>query len=85
MTLKNATVVSSAGLHARIVSMLADCVKDYAGTAEIIWGEKRTDIKKMLGLLAMAIPAGAVVTVMVNGPDEERMARALVNIVEETH
>lgn len=82
MMLKQATVASAAGLHARIVSLLAECASGYAGTAEIIWGENRAEAKSMLQLLAMGIPAGTELTIAVNGPDEAQMAAALASIIE---
>jgi len=78
---RNATVASMAGLHARPIAMLADRVKDYPGTAELIWGEKRISLKDMIGLFSLSVPSGAALTIRVSGPDEASVAADIASII----
>jgi Phosphotransferase System HPr (HPr) Family len=82
MTERNVTVTGTAGLHARPIALLADRVRDYTGTAELIWGEKRMALKDMIGLFSLSVPAGAALTIRVSGPDEESVAEDIAAIIE---
>ena len=78
---RSVTVASFAGLHARPIAMLADRVRNYPGTAELVWGEKRISLKDMMGLFSLSIPSGAVLTILVSGPDEASVAADIASII----
>lgn len=81
MVERNIIVTSAGGLHARLVARLAALLDGYPGTAELIWGEYQVNMANMLGMLALAVPAGASVCVRIDGTDEDRVADDLVRII----
>ena len=65
------------GLHARPAGMLVKKAKEFSSSITIKAGGKSGDAKKLFALMAMGVACGNVVTVTVEGDDEESAASAL--------
>ena len=65
------------GLHARPVGMLVKKAKEFSSSITIKSDGKSGDAKKLFSLMAMGVACGNVVTVTVEGDDEESAASAL--------
>lgn len=67
------------GLHARPATLLVSAVSPFASDVELNYNDKIVNLKSIMGVMAQAIPAGAVVTISADGEDAE----ALINKVTE--
>ncbi|NCB29004.1 MAG: HPr family phosphocarrier protein [Clostridia bacterium] len=78
------TIKDALGIHARPAGLLVKAAKDFKSTATISKGEKKSDLRKLMALMGMGIKQGDVVTVTVEGEDEEACAAALEKFLSET-
>jgi phosphotransferase system HPr (HPr) family protein len=79
---RHATVRNAHGIHCRPAAMIILAAKDYAGRIDVRAGEAATDLRSILDLVAMELPAGTGVTIHVSGPDEEAFCGRLVELFE---
>ena len=71
------TIQDALGIHARPAGLLVKEAKGFSSTATIAKGDKKSDMRKLMALMGMGIKQGDVVTVTVEGEDEEACAAAL--------
>lgn len=71
------TVQDELGLHARPAGMLAKAAAGYKSVIMIDNGTKKADAKRLMAIMGMGIKKGAVVTVTVEGEDEDTAAAAI--------
>lgn len=76
-----ATVAAAAGLHARPASLLANRLKAFNGNAELIVGEKKANMKSLIGIMGLGIKKDTEVTIQVCGDEEESIATELAEII----
>ncbi len=60
------------GLHARPCGMLVKEVKKYKSNIIITFGEKKSDAKSLIGVMTLGVKHGDVITVTVEGEDEDQ-------------
>lgn len=75
------TITNRLGIHARPASKL---VKEASQGNSQVWLVKdghRVNARSILGLMLMQIEHGAIVTVEVEGPDEEEVLERIVNLI----
>lgn len=76
------TLTNKWGLHARSSYALAALARSFGAAITVARGGARADAKKMDELLALAAEPGASLELMAVGPDEERAAAALAELIE---
>ena len=72
------------GIHARPAGLLVKQLKAYKSTVTIFKGDKNVDMKKLLALMGLGVKQGDLVTVRVEGDDEEACAAELEKFLKET-
>ena len=82
MVEKNVKIQLPTGLHARPVSLLVNLVKTYDGDTEMIFKDKTADLKSIINVMALSVKCGDEITIRVNGPEEEKMADEIVDLIE---
>lgn len=70
------------GLHARPSALLAKTAGLFASSITLTAGSRSVDAKSILGLMTMAMPCGAELTVSVDGPDEKAALESIVELFE---
>lgn len=75
------TLTNKWGLHARSSYALAALARSFSAAITVTRGGARADAKKMDELLALAVEPGAQMELTAVGPDEERAAAALVELI----
>ena len=71
-------ITDPVGIHARPAGLLVREIKQYAGnTVTVTKGDKSVNALKLMALMGMGIKQGDVVTVGVEGPDEDAVAAAV--------
>ena len=65
-------VANPSGLHARPVKTLVALAKQYTSAVSITCGAKRANAKSMIAMLTLGATKGSVITLEVDGPDEDK-------------
>ena len=71
------------GLHARAAAKFVRCAGTFESRVSVIRGEMEVDGKSIMGVLLLAAPQGSVLTVVVDGADEDAAVAALANLVDD--
>ena len=82
MFTKEIEVPNETGLHARPASGLVRLCKTFESKISIVYGEKTIDAKSIIQVLASGIQQHAVVTLNVEGADEEVAGPAVADYIE---
>ena len=78
------TITDPNGIHARPAGLLVKQLQAYKSTVTIFKGDKNVDMKKLLALMGLGVKQGDLVTVRVEGDDEEACAAELEKFLKET-
>ncbi|THE10927.1 HPr family phosphocarrier protein [Bacillus timonensis] len=68
---KEVTVTIKEGLHAKPAGELVQKLSEFTSDVEFLLKNRSYNAKSLLGLMGAAIREGQVITVRVDGPDEE--------------
>ncbi len=81
---RKVTISNRLGLHARAAAQLVRRAGQFTSTVELMRQDTRqtADGKSILSVLLLAASLGTTVFIKTDGPDEERAANALVELVE---
>ena len=71
------------GIHARPAGMLAKEAKAYASKIKIKKGEKEAEATKLMAVMSLGVKKDDVVTVTVEGEDEETAFEAVKKFFED--
>lgn len=71
------TIKVPVGMHARHAGLLVAETSQYQSEVMISRGEKTANGKRILGLMGLGVKMGDVITVTVDGPDEDDAAQRL--------
>lgn len=86
MITKKGTVRNVYGIHCRPSGVIKKSVDGYAGKITIMGPDGAVaNPHSVLSLLALALTNGDVVTVTVDGPDEESVCNRLIELFESTY
>ncbi len=77
------TIKDELGIHARPAGMLVKASKEYDSKITITKGEKTVESTKLMAIMSMGIKKGEVVTVAVDGGDEETSLAGMKAFFEE--
>lgn len=76
------TINDPIGLHARPAGMLVKEAKEFSSKIVLECGEKSADARKLIALMALGAKCGSMVTVCVEGTDEEAAEAAMRTFFE---
>jgi phosphocarrier protein len=76
-----ATIVNKLGLHARPSAALTQTATRFKSEVFVTKGSRRVNGKSIMGVMMLAAARGAVLTLEVNGPDEDAALAALVELI----
>ena len=65
------TIKVPVGMHARHAGLLVAEISQYQSEVMISRGEKTANGRRILGLMGLGVKMGDVITVTVDGPDED--------------
>ncbi len=75
-----ATVQNFAGIHVRPSGVIIQAVQGYEGTISVEAKGMTTDLKNVMGMIAMGLCQGDVVRITVDGPDEKETLDKLTEL-----
>ena len=73
----NFTITDAVGIHARPAGILAKKAASYKSTVTVVKGEKKADTRRLMALMGLGIKCGEVITVQVEGEDEDTAVKEL--------
>ncbi len=82
MTIREVTIVNKLGLHARPAALFVQRANKFASDITVEKGAKRINAKSIMGIMSLGAGKGDVITLMVEGPDEEEAILELVDLIE---
>lgn len=77
MTVKELTVLNEFGLHARVACRITRKASEFESSICIMKDGKSYDLKSVSGVITTNARQGDVLTVEINGPDEEKAAEGM--------
>lgn len=76
------TIKDELGIHARPAGMLAKTAKEFDSEITITKGEKTVGAAKLMALMGLGVKCGDIITVTVNGDDEEAAFEGIKTFLE---
>lgn len=76
------TVKNRAGIHARPAAIIAQTANKFQSEVIISRDDTSVNAKSIMGVITMAAGYNTVLTMQVEGPDEEAAANAIVELFE---
>jgi len=82
LTETTATVQNTHGIHCRPSALIVEFASQYDGSIDVSNGERHSDLRSILELMALELFCGTTVTIRVEGPDEQKTCQDLVALFE---
>lgn len=82
MNERNIEIKNKLGLHARAAAKLVHTAARFKSDIKIRKGDEEVDGKSILGILLLAAGRGSVITVKVNGADENEAMDAIQELID---
>ena len=79
---RNATLKNPRGLHARPAAMLVSAAKEFKSEITFSKDSDTVNAKSIMGVLMLAAPTGANISIRANGEDADRAVDALYTLIE---
>lgn len=77
MVEKQVTVHLKTGLQARPAAQFVQKASSFSSEIYIIEGDKKVNVKSIMGLMSLAISSGSIITLAADGSDEEQALQSL--------
>lgn len=77
------TIINKLGLHARASAKFVSTAARFQSQLDVTKDQQTINGKSIMGVMMLAAKQGTVLTLKVNGPDEEEMEQALVNLIQQ--
>ncbi|MBF8983347.1 HPr family phosphocarrier protein [Lutibacter sp. B2] len=77
------TIKNKLGLHARPAALFVQLTNKFSSEIFIQKDTKIINAKSIMGIMALGIARGEVITVKINGLDEEQAMKEIENLIEE--
>lgn len=81
MLTKKMTVKIPNGLEARPVAVLVQKASCYESSVYVECEDKKVNAKSIMGMMSLGIAAGEEVTIIVDGPDEEKAVQDIASFL----
>ncbi len=76
------TIKDELGIHARPAGMLVKLAKNYESEITLTKEGKTVDCTKLMSLMGLGVKSGNVVTITINGSDEEQAQEGIKEFFE---
>lgn len=77
------TVTDPVGLYATPATELVDKMKGFNSDISLHYASKTVNLKSLMGVLSLGIPAKAQLEITAEGPDEQEVIKAVTVLIEE--
>lgn len=77
------TIINKLGLHARASAKFVSTAARFQSQLEVTKDKQTINGKSIMGVMMLAAKKGTVISLHIDGPDEEEMEQALVNLIQQ--
>lgn len=77
------TITADTGVHARPATLLVNQAGQFESEVELIYNNKKVNLKSIMGVMSLGIPKGAEITITADGTDAEGALKAIETVVLE--
>ena len=77
MITKQYTILAAEGLHARPATTLIKLAKQFKSSTSLQKGDKTVKLNSMLNILSLTLKGGDVITIRIDGEDEQNAVEAM--------
>lgn len=77
------TIINKLGLHARASAKFVSTAARFQSQLEVTKDRQTINGKSIMGVMMLAAKQGSILTLQMNGADEENMEEALVNLIQQ--
>lgn len=82
MKVKVFNITAEQGLHARPSTLLVQKASQFSSEIQLVYKDKSVNLKSIMGVMALGIPANSQVTVKAEGADEDAAIAAVEQIMQ---
>ncbi|KTD48493.1 sugar transport PTS system phosphocarrier HPr protein [Legionella rubrilucens] len=75
------TIINKLGLHARASAKFVSTASKFQSHIDVTKGSQTINGKSIMGVMMLAASKGTELTLQMEGPDEEHMEQALVELI----
>jgi phosphocarrier protein len=79
---KTLVVKSNSGVHPHSASVIVQTSSKFQSEIYLAYKERRVNLKSIMGVMSLGIPAGAEITLEVSGEDEQEAIQAVTNTIK---
>ncbi|MET0218798.1 MAG: HPr family phosphocarrier protein [Burkholderiales bacterium] len=83
MQQRETEIVNRLGLHARASAKLTQLAGQFKSEVWLSRNGRRVNAKSIMGVMMLAAAKGAMISIEVDGPDEEQAMSALVQLISD--
>lgn len=76
------TLINKLGLHARASAKFVSTASRFQSQLEVMKDQQIINGKSIMSVMMLAAKLGTVLTLRINGPDEEKMEQALIELIQ---
>ena len=81
MISKNIKIINEFGLHARPAAKLVHLAAKFKSTVQLTYAGETINAKSIMGVMMLAVEQGGIITLTVNGDDENKLMEEIVNLI----
>ena len=74
-------IINKLGLHARASAKFVSTASRFQSELEVQKQSKSVNGKSIMGIMTLAAPQGSELVLLIDGPDENEMEKALVDLI----
>ena len=77
------TIINNLGLHARASAKFVSTAAKYQSHIDVIKNSQTVNGKSIMGVMMLAANKGSELILEIDGPDEEQMNQALIDLIND--
>lgn len=77
------TIINKLGLHARASAKFVSTASKYQSQIEVTFNNKTINGKSIMGVMTLAASQGSLITLHIDGPDEEELKQAITTLIDQ--
>lgn len=77
------TIINKLGLHARASAKFVSTASKYQSQIEVTFNNKTINGKSIMGVMTLAASQGSLITLHIDGPDEDELTRAITTLIDQ--
>ncbi|AEB76107.1 HPr family phosphocarrier protein [Clostridium botulinum] len=82
MVKKEAIIKNATGLHARPATLLVKKASSFKSDIYLEYGDKKANVKSLIGVLSLGVTKDSTVTVTASGDDETLAVEEMIKLIE---